>query len=69
MAALTKGAVSEPLTANQVSNIYATSWGSLTECQCLVSNKDPGQIVVLLEGVQDIFKGRKLSLIPLRFRL
>lgn len=43
--------------------IYKTR---LTESHSLVRNKDPSQVIVALESVQNCREGRKLSLVPCR---
>lgn len=65
MAALMKGAVSEPLTrALLTKGVVQPGVGLLTECHGLVCNEDASQIVIPLKRVKDCLKGRELSLVP-----
>lgn len=41
-------------------------WARLTESHSLVRNKNPSQVIVALESVQNCGKGRELSLVPCR---
>ena len=65
MAALTKGAVSEPLTMSRVS-IHPVMPRNvvLTQGQSLICNENTSQIAVVMERVEDGLKSRKLGLIP-----
>ena len=70
MAALTKGAVSDPLTMLCVS-IYTVVPRNvvLTHGQSLVCNENTSQIAVVMERVEDGLKSGKLGLIPVWQRL
>ncbi len=65
MAALTKGAVSEPLTISCV-RIYTAVPRNvvLTEGQSLVCNENTSQIAVAMERVEDGLESGKLGLVP-----
>ena len=65
MAALIKGAVSEPLTLIRVSiqDIVPRN-GVLTHGQCLVCNENTSQIAIAMEGIKDSLERGKLGLVP-----
>lgn len=65
MAALTKGAVSEPLTMPGVSiQTIVQRHVVLTEGQSLICNKNTSQIAVAMERVEDGLESGKLGLVP-----
>ena len=70
MAALTKGAVSEPLTMSGVSTTLSCQRNVvLTQGQGLICNENTSQIAVVMERVEDGLKSGKLGLIPVWQRL
>ncbi len=70
MAALTKGAVSEPLTMSRVSiHSIVPRNVVLTHRQSLICNENTSQIAVALERVEDGLESGKLGLVPVWQRL
>ena len=70
MAALTKGAVSEPLTMSRVSvHPIVPRDVVLTEGQSLICNENTSQIAVAMECVEDGLESGKLGLVPVWQRL
>ena len=70
MAALTKGAVSEPLTLSRVSiHTIVPRNVVLTHGQSFICNENTSQITVAVEGVEDSLESGKLGLVPVWQRL
>ena len=70
MAALTKGAVSEPLTLSPVSiHSFMPRNVVLTHGQSFICNENTSQIAVAVERVKDGLESGKLGLVPVWQRL
>ena len=70
MAALTNGAVSEPLTMSRVSVPTVVPRNVvLTHGQSLICHENTSQIAVTMERIEHSLESGKLGLVPVRQRL